>query len=59
MQWWGCVLVAVGSGLAVRAAWTARRAGSATGAHGLAIALGVSLAFWGSILGVVGLLRDV
>ena len=55
MFWWGVALMVLGAVLAGRAIWTARR--GATGAHGLLIAAGIGLAFWGLVLGVVAVVR--
>ncbi|MCK0117528.1 hypothetical protein MWU57_10845 [Isoptericola sp. S6320L] len=55
MLWWGAVLVVLGVALAARSVWTARR--GSTGAHGLLIAVGVGLVFWGLVLGVVAAVR--
>jgi hypothetical protein len=57
MFWWGAGLVVLGAVIAGRAFWTARRTES-TGAHGLVIAVGVALVFWGAVLGVVAIARS-
>ncbi|WP_407320147.1 hypothetical protein UQW22_06755 [Isoptericola halotolerans] len=57
MLWWGTGLVVLGAAVAGRAIWTARRSES-TGAHGLVIALGVALVFWGAVLGIVAVARS-
>jgi preprotein translocase subunit SecY len=57
MFWWGAGLVVLGAVVAGRAIWTARRPES-TGAHGLLIAVGVALVFWGVVLGIVALARS-
>lgn len=57
MLWWGTGLVVLGALVAGRAAWTARRSES-TGTHGLVIAVGLALIFWGAVLGVVAMARS-
>jgi hypothetical protein len=57
MVWLGFGLVVVGVVVAARAVWSARRAPS-TGAHGMVIAVGAALAFWGVVLGIVHVVRN-
>ena len=49
----GLVLVVLGVSLAGRAMWAVRageqRGRSSTGGHGMGIALGAGLAFWGAV----------
>jgi hypothetical protein len=52
MVWWCWVLVVGGLAVAARGMWTARQARS-TGAHGMVIAVGLALAFWGLVLGLL------
>lgn len=58
----GLVLVVLGVSLAARAAWSVRsgeqRGRASNGAHGMGIALGAGLAFWGSVVVIVALVAD-
>ncbi|MFF2620646.1 hypothetical protein [Oerskovia jenensis] len=56
----GLVLVVLGVFLAARAAWAVRageqRGRSSTGGHGMGIALGAGVAFWGAVITTIALL---
>ncbi|GAA1982387.1 hypothetical protein GCM10009718_19480 [Isoptericola halotolerans] len=57
MFWWGAGLIVLGVVVAGRAVWTARRAAS-PGPHGMVIAVGLGLTFWGAVLVVLGAVRS-
>ena len=56
----GLVLVVLGVSLAVRAAWAVRageqRGHSSSGGHGMGIALGAGIAFWGAVITTIALI---
>ncbi len=58
----GLVLVVLGVSLAARAVWSVRsgeeRGHASNGAHGMGIALGAGLAFWGSVVVIIALAAD-
>ena len=57
--WVGLVLVVLGVLLAGRAAWAVRageqRGRAGTGGHGMGIAVGAGVAFWGAVVTVIAL----
>lgn len=58
----GLVLVVLGVSLAGRAAWAVRageqRGRPSTGGHGMGIALGAGLAFWGAVVTTIALIAN-
>ncbi|GAA1412959.1 hypothetical protein GCM10009600_37550 [Oerskovia paurometabola] len=56
----GLVLVVLGVLLAARAAWAVRageqRGRPSTGGHGMGIALGAGIAFWGAVITTIALI---
>lgn len=56
----GLVLVVLGVVLAGRAAWAVRageqRGRSSTGGHGMGLALGIGVTFWGAVITTIALI---